>query len=137
MTGRTKGRAEACGRAEAKTRLNQALMFRDVAALVIDESVDSAPGVAAALAVLAGIAAADAACCAELGERSRGQDHRQAIELVRRIPGDGAKMANDLAALLDIKDAAHYAPVVFSRGTARTALRRMVRLVASAAEHVQ
>jgi hypothetical protein len=36
------------------------------------------PGVAAALAVLAGIAAADAACCAALGERSRGQAHQEA-----------------------------------------------------------
>ena len=40
---------------------------------------------ATALAVLAGIAASDAACCAALGRRSRGQNHRQATELVEQI----------------------------------------------------
>jgi hypothetical protein len=55
-------------------------MFADVADLVLGEHVDTAPGVAAALSVLAGIAAADAACGAVLGRRSRGQDHRQAAD---------------------------------------------------------
>jgi hypothetical protein len=40
---------------------------------------DDAPNVATSLAVLARIAACDAACCFALGRRARGQDHRKAI----------------------------------------------------------
>ena len=49
--------------------------------------------VAAALAVLAGIAAADAACCHRLGVRSRGQDHARAIELVKQVVPRGDDLA--------------------------------------------
>jgi len=51
-----------------------------VAELVAGEhEIPESRSVAAALAVLAGIAASDAACCAALGRRSRGDDHRQAV----------------------------------------------------------
>lgn len=63
---------------------------------------------AAALAVLAGIAASDAACCTALGRRSRGQDHRQAAELVEQIAPGGGQAANALRRLLSLKDEAHY-----------------------------
>jgi hypothetical protein len=58
--------------------------------------------------VLAGIAAADAACCKALGERSRSQDHRDAIKLIRQISPGGSDAANDLQRLLAIKDEAQY-----------------------------
>lgn len=77
------GRAQECNRAQAAVRLNQARAFLEVAELVGAEDDELAnDNVAAALAVLAGIAAADAACCGTLGQRSRGQDHRQAIQMV-------------------------------------------------------
>ncbi len=48
-------------------RLAQAKKFAEVAALCVgDPSDDTLPQVAAALAVLAGIAASDAACCIAL-----------------------------------------------------------------------
>jgi len=78
-----KGRTQDCNRAQARVRLDQARAFLEVAELVSAEENDLAnEHVSAALAVLAGIAAADAACCATLGQRSRGQDHRQALALV-------------------------------------------------------
>jgi hypothetical protein len=44
---------------------------------------------AAALAVLAGTAASDAACCKALGRRSRAPDHQEASKLVEQVsPGD-------------------------------------------------
>ncbi len=56
-----------CGRPEAMARLAQAKKFAEVAALCVgDPSDDTLPQVAAALAVLAGIAASDAACCIAL-----------------------------------------------------------------------
>lgn len=57
------GRAQECNRAQAAVRLNQARAFLEVAELVGAEDDELAnDNVAAALAVLAGIAAADAAC---------------------------------------------------------------------------
>lgn len=41
--------------------------------------------VAAGNAVLAAIAASHAVCCRLLGERSRGQDHRDAIALLEQV----------------------------------------------------
>src|SRR5687768_6810213 len=55
-------RTQTCGRAAARTRLAQARKFLEVADLVATErEIDESTSVAAALAVLAGIAAADAA----------------------------------------------------------------------------
>jgi len=51
-------RSSVCSKAEARTRLQQAEAFLYVASITLDEHNDLAtPGVAAALAVLAGIAA--------------------------------------------------------------------------------
>jgi hypothetical protein len=91
MSGHPVGRVQSCNRDQARNRLAQARAFLHVAELVGAEPDEMAtPGVAAALAVLAGIAASDAACCAVLGQRSRGQDHRQATFFeVKNILGVG------------------------------------------------
>lgn len=89
-------------------------------------------GVAAALAVLAGIAAADAACCHSLGARSRGQDHRQAVALLGTVVPDGSTMASDLDRLLDLKDNAHYGVLGVSKQEARSAMAQALRIVTAA-----
>ena len=137
MSPRAGGRTQRCGTEQARSRLDQARAFLDVADLVGAEQDNLAtPGVAAALAVLAGIAASDAACCAVLGERSRGQDHRQAVDLVGQVAPDGAAMARDLDRLLTVKDDAHYGMLSMSANKAKSALRQAHRLVAAAAAHV-
>lgn len=84
--GRTAAHTQRCSMTQARTRLEHARKFLDVAELVSGEAEDvECAAAAAALAVLGGIAAADAACCAALGRRSRGQDRRQAIELVGQV----------------------------------------------------
>jgi hypothetical protein len=78
MTPRTAGRTQPCSETDAPTRLGHARKFLDVAELVVGEGADMEyASAAAALAVLAGIAASDAACCRALGRRSRGQDGRE------------------------------------------------------------
>jgi hypothetical protein len=95
------------------------------------------PGVAASLAVLAGIAAGDAACCAALGKRSRGQDHRQAVELLNEIGPEGKTLARLLDRLLDVKDGAHYGMVFVSGQKAAAAVRQARLLVETAATIVR
>jgi hypothetical protein len=83
--GRT--RTQACGEPQARQRLGQARSFLEVAELTADETDPSLEygSVAASVAILAGIAAADAACCKELGKRSRSDDHHDAELLLEQI----------------------------------------------------
>lgn len=84
------GRTQQCTREHARTRLAHAQKFLDVAELAAEER-DSGTysSAAAALAVLAGIAASDAACCAALGRRARGHDHREATDLLEHVEPGG------------------------------------------------
>ncbi|HEX7291300.1 MAG TPA: hypothetical protein VF250_09260 [Conexibacter sp.] len=110
MTGRA-ARTQDCSAAEARGRLAKARKFLEVAELVheiAEEGDDESASVSAALFVLAGIAAADAACCHVLGRRSRAQDHRAAEDLVTGILPGGPQAAISLRRLLNLKDEAHY-----------------------------
>jgi len=130
-----------CSRADAQGRFRRAEAFLYVADLVLGEGVGgevdgddgiNLPGVSAALAVLAGIAAADAACCHRLATHSRGQDHKQAVALVRTVVPNGPAMANDLDRLLDLKDNAHYGVLGVSQKEARSAVEQARRIVEAA-----
>lgn len=77
---RKQPRTQACGEPQARQRLGHARSFLEVAELAADVSDPSLEygSVAASVAILAGIAAADAACCKELGKRSRSDNHHDA-----------------------------------------------------------
>ena len=127
---RRAGRVQACDREDAATRLAHAQKFYDAAELVArEDNVPAAMSVAAALAVLDGIAASDAACCAALGQRSRGQDPKQAEALVRQVEPGGAEAGKSLARLLDLKDTAHYGLIHVSAANLKTALRHASHLI--------
>lgn len=139
MNAVSKHRTQPCELSHAKVRLEHARSFANVAELVGAEWDDelATPSVAAALAVLSGIAAADAVCCKELRMRSRGQDHRQACDLLGTIQPDGREMARDLARLLAIKDDAHYGLLDVSTQRAKLALRQARGLVKAAEAHIK
>jgi hypothetical protein len=134
MSPRARGRTAGCSRAQARVRLDQATKYREVAELVASEGDDvpASASVGAGLAVLAGIAAADAACCAALGQRSRGQDHQQVLALLSEVEPDGREAARHLQRLLDIKDTAHYGVIYVSSPELRRAIRRAEQLVSYA-----
>jgi hypothetical protein len=98
--------------------------------------------VAAGLAVLAAVAASDALCCRLLGERSRGQDHREAIQLIGTVRfGEGDEkarerranaIARDLATALDLKDQSHYGASLLELPQIRRLLRAADHLVEAA-----
>lgn len=136
MSPRHVGRTQACGRPQARTRLAHARKFLDAADLIATDVDDEEANasVAASLAVLAGIAASDAACCGRLGRRSRSQDHHDAERLLADIVPAGREAAKDLRRLLDLKDAAQYGVMHVSSAELRTALRRARALLSFATE---
>jgi hypothetical protein len=138
VSSRTQARAQPCQRGDARIRLEHAKAFLDAAELIGAEEDDVAtPGVASALAVLAGIAASDAACCAVLHQRSRSQNHRDAVGLLAQLAPTGPTMARDLERLLGVKDDAHYGMLHVSSQRATAALRQAKRLVSAAATYVE
>ena len=138
MTPRAGSRRERCGRAEALNRLVQADAFLTAATLIVEDDTDSAnPGVAAALAVLAGIAASDAACCARLRQRARGPSHLEAVALVATVLPHGQAMAKDLERLVARKDSVHYGAAFVTAADATKMLAWATRLVNRARSAVE
>lgn len=131
MSSKQEVRTAKCDRSHAQIRLTHAKKFFEVAELVASErdAIPASASVAASLAVLAGIAASDAACCATLECRSRGQDHRQAVALVQQVFLGGVAAAKNLDRLLDIKETAHYGVIHVSGPELKSALRNARALV--------
>ena len=130
-----RGRTQPCDRAHARTRFENAQKSLEVAVLAAGEQeIPASRSVAAALAVLSGIASADAACCASFGRRSRGADHREAALLLQQIVPAGDRAAKALVDLLNLKDTAQYGLIPTSRRELTTALRRAGTLLDFAAD---
>ncbi len=135
---RSRTRTQPCDRSDALNRLAQAESFLLAAELTVDDDSDDAtPSVAASLAVLAGIAASDAACCARLGIRARGQSHAEAVELLATVEPRGADMAKDLQRLLNRKDDSQYGLAFVSAGEASRMVTWAKRLVGNARRAVE
>jgi len=134
MTERS-GRTQPCDRAQARVRFDNAQKSLEVAELAAaEQEIPASRSVAAALAVLSGIASADAACCAALGRRSRGGDHREAAALLRQIVPAGDLAAKALSDLLNLKDTAQYGLIPITRRQLTATLRRARTLLDIAAE---
>ncbi len=108
----------------------------EVAKLIKDEPDPDWASAAAALAVLAGISASDAACCKALGRRSRGQDHHDAEALLEMIEPGGRNAANAMRRLINLKDEAHYGFHNLSAQDLRSAFAQAERLIRFAREVV-
>lgn len=121
----------------ARMRAQAAVAYLEVADLVLDDDSAAMPGVAAGLAVLAGIAASDAICARRLGLIHRGDDHRAASGLLTTATPDGAKLSQVFRRLIDIKDEAHYGLTLVSSRKARDAVRWAQTLVTRAAEELE
>jgi hypothetical protein len=106
----------------------------DVARLIMDEADPDHDwaSAAAALAVLAGIHASDAACCKALGRRSRGQSHHDAEALLDQIEPGGRQAANAMRRLINLKDEAHYGFYHMSAPNLRSASTQADRLISFA-----
>jgi len=130
---RPTGKITECTPAEARDRRDQARAFIDVAEMGLTESASRHEAhVAAALAVLAAIAAADAICGLTLRRYSRGQDHAQAAKLLEKVSLDDTTLPAKLRRVLASKDAVHYSPQLVTARDARNLLRQAQALVVAA-----
>lgn len=93
---------------EARARLKEAVAYLEMADLHADSSSAAERKVSGSNAILAGIAASDAICGLTLGERSSGEDHVQAVALLRRATHPATKAANSLKRLLTQKTPVQY-----------------------------
>ena len=121
-------RTRACGAPEAGKRLHDAEAFLEIAEVADD------PDVKAMNAIHAAIAAADAICCREIGERSAGQDHRQSVELLTRVD---KQLASHLRRSLEKKTQAAYGSDDVSATDADRCVVYAQRLVEAARRRVQ
>ena len=108
MAPRQPSRTQRCGGDEARSRLRDGRAHLQVAELADSASAPEEIKAGISSAVLAGIAAADAACCQALGERARGQDHLEAASLVEQVAPDRPTAAKALERVLSLKDEAQY-----------------------------
>ncbi|HEY7934592.1 MAG TPA: hypothetical protein VID48_12290 [Solirubrobacteraceae bacterium] len=132
-------RTQARGAPQARQRLRQAQSFLEVAELtadVNDLSLEYA-SVAASVATLAGIPAADAACCEELGKRFRSEDHHHAETLIQQIIPGGKRAASRLRQLLNLKDTAHYGFISITAPELERSLRQARHLLEFAETNLQ
>ncbi len=131
-------RTQVCSKEHAQNRLGHARKFLEVAEMTAGEDGDvEYASAAATLAVLAGIAASDAACCAALGRRSRAQDHQQAAKLVGQVEPGGDQAAKALRRLLSLKDEAQYGFFDVGGQDLQAAIRQARTLVDFAAASVR
>jgi hypothetical protein len=130
---RPRGKITECTPAEARERRDQARAFIDVAEMVLTESASRHEAqVAAALAVLAAIAAADAICGLTLHRYSRGQDHAQAVKLLEKVSLEDTTLPGKLRRILSSKDSVHYSPYLVTDKDARNLVRQARALVVAA-----
>lgn len=131
-----RGRTQPCGKTQARQRLAHARSFLEVAELAADVNDPNLEygSVATSIAILAGIAASDAACCHEFGRRSRSDDHHDAEALLGEITPGGKRAASQLRQLIDIKDTAHYGLISVTAPQLKRSLRQARHLVEFAGE---
>lgn len=112
-------------------RADNARAYLMVAELVRDDdTLRVGNSVVGSLAVLAGIAAADAISGHVLGLRAAGEDHQQAIGLLERATSPSSKSRASLRRLVSSKTATQYSPEIVGAAKAKqllTAARQLVR----------
>lgn len=109
-------------KAGSRARLSEARLYLSAAEL-LDSGAAAENKVAGSNAILAGIAAADAICGLALGERSAGDDHAQAVSLLKKATHPSTKAANSLKRLLVQKTPVQYGADAISATEAADLIR--------------
>lgn len=115
--------------AQVRAYVGKAEEYLSAAAAELDAD---RPIAATSLAIHAGINAADAVTGVRLGVRAAGQDHDEAIRVLRTAGSDGLAVAKELARLLPMKTRAEYEPDDVPKSDAARAVERARRIVETA-----
>jgi len=131
-------RTVTCTEAIKTGRLSKAHQFQEAASAVRDLADDESDvgDAFVTLLVHAGIAAADAICCHELGEHARGESHAEATALIQRVQPDGNELARALDTLLRAKTRAGYGYEPVSRDARTRCWRAAEKLVSAAGDRL-
>lgn len=119
-------RARPVNAAQARAYVGKAEEYLAAAAAELDADRAIA---ASSLAIHAGINATDAVTGMRLGQRAAGQDHDEALVLVRAAGPDGVEVAKELGRLLPLKTRAEYEPDNIPKADAAKAVERARRVV--------
>jgi pyrimidine deaminase RibD-like protein len=127
------GRTRPCDDNVRRGRLRKADQFW-AAAEAIRELDDEAQfgDVYVTLCVHAGVAAADVVWCSALGEHSVGEDHAEAVALLRRTRPNGDDLAKALSVLLGMKTRAGYGASPVNATDRKRAQRQAQRILRAA-----
>ncbi len=113
---RNSGRTKPCSTRTRRGRLKKAREFLDIAELAGTDYPDGC----VSNAILSGIASADVICCVRIGEHAAGENHQQAVDLLRRTDLPAAR---HLDRLLRRKSASAYSELSSTETHADQALR--------------
>jgi len=125
---RAVSRTKRCDQKTRDGRLAKAKQFSeaaDIIATLTDGAIDVEDAYIT-LCVHAGIAAADAICCARLGEHAQGDDHDDGVRLLERVD---KKMARHLGTLVKMKTRSGYSALPSSGAERKQAGRAADALV--------
>ncbi len=125
-------KARECASRETLRPLSAARQFLEAAEFYVGDEDPDGRRVAVSNAVLAGIAASNAMCCARVGRHAVGDDHQAAITLVGTIGPEGREAAKAPTALLSVKHKAQYQTSAVGKADATGAVRRAQSLIAAA-----
>jgi hypothetical protein len=120
-----------CDPATRAGRLAKAEQFALAASMILDlvGDVTELSSAYVTLCVHGGIAASDVICCARLDQHARGENHAEAIALLKSAE---QQLAGDLTVLLGLKTAAAYSSKKINRADAAKAGRALEHLMSLA-----
>ncbi|MEJ1089248.1 hypothetical protein WDU99_13075 [Microbacterium sp. Mu-80] len=113
---------------DGRARLHIGKKYLEVADLLAGET-GEAINVCVGVAVLAGIAAADAICAVALGERYSGPDHKGAVTLLTRVDHD---LGRRLSRLIGLKSESQYGAGLLTAHDRTVSLREATALIEEA-----
>ncbi len=127
-------RTRPCDEATTAGRLRKAEQFLEAAETIRDFADDEheVGDAYVTLCVHAGVAAADVICCVDLKVHAQGDDHNQALTLLRKIRPDGEQLAKSLGPLLGMKTRAGYSHRAVTSEDLKRAHRNAQRLLRAA-----
>jgi hypothetical protein len=121
-----------CTAADARNRLAQAERFLEAADVYNGEEDPNAANVSASNAVMAAIAASDAACSAALGKHAQGESHAEAAKLLEGVPHGGKAAGQALTRAVAVKNKAQYGLIALSKTDRDLVYKQAVKLIAFA-----